>query len=312
MNRLIIDCDTGIDDSLALLFAGLRKDIEISAVCSVFGNCSAHQAAINTMKILDLIDYPDVPIAIGENKPLVGEATFATHVHGSNGIGDVELPDSKRKLSPLSSVELLLKMVRENPGEYTLITLGRMTNVALALEREPELPKLVKKLIFMGGTIYHEGNVGPFVEANIGGDPLAASKVLSAGFDAIQVGLDVTQTTHLTTDDLRWLKKNCRRECEAAVDYLIEALKGYFRFNHEDSGMVDCCPVHDPLALVMTVAPELGEVEYWPAHVETEGRYTAGQILIDKRLHGEDWPKLGCVLKVDHRKCVETILREFC
>ena len=273
MNRFIIDCDTGIDDSLALLFAGLRKDVEIVGICSSFGNCSSQQAAINSMKILDLINYPDIPIAVGANKPLVGEAEFAARVHGNNGIGDVELPESKRQLSPLSSVELLLKLVKENPGELTLITLGRMTNVALALEIEADLPKLVKKLVFMGGTIYHEGNVGPFVEANIGGDPLAASRVLSAGFDAVQVGLDVTQTTHLTTADLEWLSANCRQETEAAVKYLRQALVGYFRFNHEASGMVDCCPVHDPMAIVMAVEPQLGEIEYWPAHVETDGQF---------------------------------------
>ncbi len=312
MKRLIIDCDTGIDDSLALLFAGLRKDLKIEAICSVFGNCSAHQAALNSMKILDLIGYPDIPIAEGENKPLVGQASFAVNVHGANGIGGVELPESRRKLCELNSVDLLIKLARENPGELTLVTLGRMTNVALALKIEPRLPKLIKKLVFMGGTIYQEGNVAPFVEANIGGDPLAAQKVLQAGFDSIQVGLDVTQTTHLSGDDLKWLAANCRKENEKAVAYLRQALVSYFAFNHEASGMVDCCPVHDPLAMLLTVEPQLGRIEYWPASVETKGKYTAGQIIIDKRLHHEAWPKLGCVLEVDHRKCVETILQAFC
>jgi purine nucleosidase len=310
--RFVIDCDTGIDDSLALLFAGLRDDVEIVGICSSFGNCTAHQAAINSMKILDLIDYPDIPIAIGAERPLLGEPELAPYVHGNNGIGDVDLPESKRTFSDLNSVDLLLKLVRDNPGELTLITLGRMTNVALALEKEPDLPKLLKKLVFMGGTIYHEGNVAPFTEANIGGDPLAANKVLSAGFDAIQVGLDVTQTTHLTTDDLKWLKDNCSKKNEAAVDYLLKALVGYFRFNHDASGMIDCCPVHDPMAMLLAVIPELAEYEYWPATVETEGKYTRGQIVIDKRLHPESWPKLGIAMRVDHRKCVNTLLNEFC
>ena len=312
MKRLIIDCDTGIDDSLALLYAGLRKDVKIEAVCSVFGNCSAHQAVLNSMKILDLINYPEVLIAQGENKPLVGEAHFAANVHGENGIGGVELPQSSRKLSDLSSAELLVKLARENPGELTLVTLGRMTNVALALEIEPGLPKLIKKLVFMGGTIYHEGNVGPFVEANIGGDPLAAHEVLQAGFDTVQVGLDVTQTTELTGDDLIWLADNCRPENKAAVAYLRQALVSYFAFNYEASGMVDCCPVHDPLAMLLAVEPQLGRIEYWPADVETKGSYTAGQILIDKRLQHEDWPEMGCVMEVDHRACVEAILKIFC
>ena len=312
MHRLIIDCDTGIDDSLALLYAGLRKDIKIEAVCSVFGNCSAHQAALNSMKILDLISYPEVLIAEGENKPLAGEAHYAVNVHGANGIGGVQLPDSRRKLCGLASADLLVKLARDNPGELTLVTLWRMTNVALALEREPNLPELIDKLVFMGGTIYHEGNVGPFVEANIGGDPLAAHRVLKAGFDIVQVGLDVTQTTELTTDDLNWLAENCRPENQAAVRYLRQALIGYFAFNHEASGMVDCCPVHDPLAMLLALEPQMGRVEYWPAEVETQGRYTSGQILIDKRLQHEDWPVMGCVLEVDHRQCVEAILKIFC
>ena len=209
LKQILIDADTGIDDSIAILFALKRPDVRVMGVTTGFGNTTARQAAENSLRLIRLAGAPyEVPVAVGATEPLAGNWKGPDpHIHGPNGIGGVELPPSSQQPLEEPAWAFIARMAREHPGELTLVTLARMTNLAKALEIEPDLPRLLKRVVFMGGTFHAPGNVSPVAEANIAGDPEAADRVFQAGFDLTMVGLDVTQKVRLTTDHVAILDK---------------------------------------------------------------------------------------------------------
>lgn len=313
MVKLLIDCDTGIDDSIAILFALKRPDVRVVGITTSCGNTNAVQAAENSIRLVKLANTPyEVPVAIGENKPLVGEwGGPVPHIHGYNGIGDAEIPASAQKPLEEAACDFIVRMARENPGELTLVTLGRMTNIALALEKEPELPKLIKNVVSMGGTIYAPGNVTPVCEANIAGDPEAADAVFMAGFDLTLVGLDVTAKTRLTTHHLDMLDKYCLPENRPIMDYLHTAMNLYYNFNRMQNNCLDHCPVHDPLAMLVAVDPSLVTMQKRRTRVECGGTMCRGMIVTDLREYPMDAPFASLCLDVDATRAVEELIAAF-
>ena len=294
LKQILIDADTGIDDSIAILFALKRPDVRVMGVTTGFGNTTARQAAENSLRLIRLAGAPyEVPVAVGATEPLAGNWKGPDpHIHGPNGIGGVELPPSPQQPLEEPAWAFIARMAREHPGELTLVTLARMTNLAKALEIEPDLPRLLKRVVFMGGTFHAPGNVSPVAEANIAGDPEAADRVFQAGFDLTMVGLDVTQKVRLTTDHVAILDKYAAPENRPIVDYLKQALPFYFRFNRLQNNCLDHCPVHDPLAMLAAVDPSVVTVRTIPARVERGGSFS---ICVD----------------VDSRRALEELLTTF-
>src|SRR5512143_1805799 len=177
---LILDVDTGIDDSLALLYAAASPDAELVAATCVAGNIEARQVAINTRAVLELAGRTDVEVAIGREVPLVRRLETTPETHGPQGLGHAELPPPSRPLSARHAVDLIVEEARRRPGEIVLVTLGPLTNLALALEREPALPHLLKGWTLMGGSYRHPGNTAPTTEWNIHCDPDAAKSAFTA------------------------------------------------------------------------------------------------------------------------------------
>lgn len=309
MTKLFIDCDTGIDDSLALLFALKRPDVRVTGITASCGNTTAAQAAENTLRILRLAEPGyEVPVAIGAEAALDGTPPEPIpHIHGRNGIGNVILPAGPQKPLEGDGVDFLIDTVRRNKGDITLVMLGRLTDAALALEKEPELPRMVKRLVVMGGTLYAPGNVGPMSEANIKGDAAAADRVLRAGFALTLTGLDVTTKVRLTLSRLAELKRTCAPASRPAVDYLLEAFGNvYIPFNRVQSGRDDC-PVHDPLAMLAAVEPGLFTGERLALGADCTGGAGHGRIL---PLDG-DGRTAFVPLDVDADAAVEKILSVF-
>src|SRR6476469_10116215 len=172
---LILDVDTGIDDSLALLYAVASADVELVAATCVSGNIDAGQVAINTRAILELAGRSDIEVALGREVPLVRELETTPETHGPQGLGHAVLPPPSRTLSERHAVDLLVEEVRRRPGEITLVTLGPHTNLALALDKEPSLPRLLKGYTLMGGAFGVSGNTTPTTEWNIHCDPDTAT-----------------------------------------------------------------------------------------------------------------------------------------
>ncbi|HTW07559.1 MAG TPA: nucleoside hydrolase [Acidimicrobiales bacterium] len=242
---IFVDCDTGVDDAVALLYLLADPGIEVCGISTVFGNVSAAAAAQNTLWVLDVAGRAgSIPVARGCEASLVGERPErATRVHGANGLGGVEIGVPTGKLSPLSGPELIVRTARERPGEVHILATAPLTNLAVALRTEPELPNLIAGVTIMGGAALAPGNVTPAAEANIWHDPEAAQAVLSAPWPTTLVPLDVTMREVMTEEQLAVLAS-----AEAApARFAARILASYFDYYSNIYGR-KACACHDVLA----------------------------------------------------------------
>lgn len=282
---VLVDCDTGVDDAMALLYLLHRDDIEVVGITSVFGNNTAAQCAHNSIRVLELVGRADIPVAIGAENPLVGEVSYlATHVHGGDGLGDSGLPvEVSTGVSSLTAVELIDELSERHRGRLRMLAVGPLTNVAHALDAIGDLPDRVADLVIMGGAADVAGNQSPAAEANIIHDPEAAHRVLSAPWRTTLVPLDVTMTEIVTEEHRARLVA-----ADTAVTRFVAAITDfYFGGYGFDSYGRRCSPCHDALAagiltgeMVPTVFPLLHvEVDCsdGPGRgatiVDTRGRY---------------------------------------
>lgn len=285
MKHIIIDCDTGIDDSIAILYALKNKNIRVEGITTGFGNTSPKQAAENSLRLIKLSECGYVvPVAVGAAHALNGEyEDEPVHIHGDNGIGNVDLPQSDQKVLDETACDFIIRKADELEGDLTIVTLGRLTNLAKALEKDPRLPYKVKNVVAMGGCMQKPGNITPFAEANIHGDAEAANIIIKAGFHMMLVGLDVTTETFIKQEDLDSLYKYSTKKNRPILDYMKNALGYYFKFNYDTTGSVDRCVVHDPLAVILAEDPSIGEYSFMRAEVECESKEYYGRIKTDGR-----------------------------
>lgn len=255
MHKVIFDTDPGIDDAMALLFLERHPDIELLGVTSVFGNASADTTTRNAQFLKREFGIK-APVARGADitfDPGRPMASWPTFVHGVNGLGDIEVPETIEDvpLDPRPAFQFIIDTVREHPGEVEIVAVGRMTNLAMALARDPEIAGLVKQVVVMGGAFETNGNVTPAAEANIHGDPEAADVVFTAPWKVVIIGLDVTLQTVMT----RTTMKELALRGGPAVELLARISDPYIDFYSQqvEDGMV----VHDSCACAYVVAPEL-------------------------------------------------------
>ncbi|MCZ9884480.1 nucleoside hydrolase [Arthrobacter sp. B2a2-09] len=244
-----LDCDTGIDDSLAIAYLLASPEVELAGIGTVSGNVSAAVGAVNTLNLLHAAGRAGIPVAVGAHDPLMG--TFdggAPHVHGDNGIGGVTLEDSGLTSESETAAEMLVRLANERPGELRVIAVGPLTNLALALQLDPKLPALVRDVTIMGGAAFVPGNISPVAEANIFNDAEAAAVVMEADWPVTLVPLDVTMNHRFD--------ESHRAALEAAGHPVASALSGmlvqYFAFYNTIFGE-HCAALHDPLAAAIAV-----------------------------------------------------------
>jgi purine nucleosidase len=315
---VILDVDTGIDDSLALLYAAASPDAELVGVTCVFGNTDAAHVGINTRAILELAGRTDVEVAMGREVPLVRPLVTTPETHGPQGLGHAELPPPSRPLSGRHAVDLIVDTARARPGEITLVTLGPMTNLALAVEREPALPRLLRAYVYMGGAFSASGNTTPTTEWNVHCDPEAAQLVHRAWSTAIEadatipralgLGLNVTERARIGTDEVVRIARRAgstpddslalaRGEdpmlpvhsvaSNPVVRYLADALRFYFEFHAQYDGFYGAF-IHDPLAVAAALDRSLVSASAMAVDVETRGELTTGMTVADpRRLSGK-------------------------
>lgn len=283
----VLDCDTGIDDSMAILYLLSEPAAEVLAITTTFGNTNVEQAARNTLGLLELAGRPDVPVSIGATHPL--DSPFdggAPHVHGGNGVGDVELPTPSRTPTGEQAADTIVRLAREHPGELNLIAIAPLTNIALALRAEPKLPELVKSLTIMGGAVLAPGNLSPVGEANIGNDPEAAAEVFRAGWQITLVPLDVTMTQVMEESDRMLLVAS-----DSPVSRTLgEMLDFYFNFYNDIFGR-RCSALHDPLAVAIatgSATPALAPLV--PVVIDATAGPARGQTIADMRGKYRNYP----------------------
>ncbi|MGF7120779.1 nucleoside hydrolase [Rhodococcus sp. BE178] len=301
--RLIVDVDTGIDDSVALLYLLAREDADIVAVLSTAGNVPTAQVAANNLAWLDLCGRPDIEVAVGADGPLKIPLRTTEDTHGPQGIGYAVLPPSTRALSERSAAQAWIELTRENPGELVGLVTGPLTNLALAIRADPELPQRLRRLVVMGGAFQHPGNTTPVAEWNISVDPEAAAEVFAAFSSVpedrapIVCGLDVTERIELRPDHLRRLAELAdstpveligsddapdarSTTSNPIVRHLSDAVRFYFQF-HRDHGQGFIAHMHDPFAAAVALDPTIARYRAATVDVETEGRITRGQTVAD-------------------------------
>ncbi len=270
MFRVIIDTDPGIDDALALFLALAFPDVQIEAITTVSGNVPVHLTTRNALALLELAKRPDIVVARGSDRPLLRQPVFAEYVHGQNGIGNVALPEPQHT-SANSAVETIIQKILQAPGEVTLVALGPLTNLALAVRCEPRLVQSVREVVIMGGALRVPGNVSPAAEFNIFGDPHAAHIVLHAGWPLRLVSLDVTNQTVIQRQQFATLAANghpVTQSMKAMVDYYLDEFG-------KPRGM-SAFPMHDPLCLAAAIYPDLIVWKKAYVDIELSGTLTFG------------------------------------
>ncbi len=281
--KVIFDTDPGVDDAIALYFALAHPRIELLGITTTFGNVTVDQAAANALYLTALANR-NVPVSKGVQKPWFKLAEpVPDFIHGGDGLGN--LPSrvaTTGALDPRASAQFIVETARTHPGQVTLVAVGPLGNLALALKLEPALPILLSEVIVMGGAVLEPGNVSPVAEANIWNDPHAADKVFTAGWKLTMVGLDVT---HKVVTELAMFDKIARHHRHAATDTLHHAVKFYSTFYtglHKHMEQTPGCYAHDLLAFIYLVAPELFTVETAAVRVATEG-LAQGQTMLNRR-----------------------------
>lgn len=307
---IILDVDTGIDDALAILYLLRHPDVKVEGITTGFGNVDAELATLNTLKMVELAGKAgEIPVAKGAGSPLFRKwGGPVPHIHGKNGIGEVKLPQPAQKEFEETAADFIVRTVNEKVGEVTLVCVGRLTNLAIALAKDVTLPKKVKKLVIMGGTLRAPGNVTPVSEANIIGDPEAAHMVFEAGFPLTMVGLDVTMEAPITPADVEGLLQRADDEHRPLIQELSDMLDFRFRAYDETDGFSVGCPLHDPLAAAVAVDPTLVETEEHYIRIETKGQLSAGATLADLRARPKERTNTSVCVKVDS----ERFISHFC
>lgn len=272
--KTAFDVDTGVDDSLALLYALNKPRFEIVGIATVTGNVEADLAAENTLKILDLAGAPEIPVTVGALRPLGGRwEGLVSVIHGDNGLGNVTLPASSRKTTGKGVEEHYLELGERCQGELVLIALGPLTNIAT--------------------------------------DPEAADLVFQSGMDITAVGLDVTTKVRFKKSHMDWLDTHCKPSCRAEVDYLKEAFKHYRHGNQVQNYCIDDSPLHDPLAVMCAAVPSLVHTQMRKARVECGGTYCRGMIVTDLREHPFQAEYIRFATAVDEERALGELLSAF-
>ncbi|HKU32107.1 MAG TPA: nucleoside hydrolase [Arthrobacter sp.] len=283
-----LDCDTGIDDALALAYLLASPHAHVRGIGSVSGNVSAAVGARNTLDLLQLAGHAHIPVALGAHDPLAGSFHGgAPHVHGTNGIGEVSITTAAAALAPETAPEMLVRLAHEHPGTLKVLAIGPLTNIAESLRLDPELPGLVDEITIMGGAALAPGNITRVAEANIANDPEAAALVLSADWKITLVPLDVTMANVLEESH----RQELLASTEAVPLALGEMLGYYFRFYEGIYGRA-CSAMHDPLAAALAVgAVSAAVAPVVRVDVDTTSGPGRGQTICELRGLYMDYPE---------------------
>ena len=275
--RIILDCDPGIDDALAIAFAHGHPGIELVGITTVAGNVGLAKTTANALAVSEFVGAAGTPVTAGCAGPLLRPALDARHVHGDSGLGGAVLPPATASPAPGHAIDYIVDTVGAAPGEITLVATGPLTNIALAVKREPRLADWVRRFVIMGGSA-GRGNVTPAAEYNIWADPEAAAAVFRAGWTVTMLGLDVTLRTGATEAVLRRMSELG----QLGTGLLLPALEQYHSVS-EPAGP----PVHDVCAVAWVAEPDLFGLVPARVQVEVAGQFTAGMTVTDFDFPGE-------------------------
>lgn len=294
--KILLDCDPGHDDAIALLLALASPEVELLGVTTVAGNQTLAKTTANAIRVLELAGRGEVPVAAGADRPLVRDRRVAANVHGESGLDGPDLPPPQGAPDKAHAVDFLA----EHLAGATLVAIGPLTNIALLLARYPEARP--ERLVLMGGAIA-EGNVTPAAEFNIWADPEAAARVFASGLDVTMVGLDVTHRALMTRAHAEQLRGAGR------VGRFVAELLDFYGVFHRDVYRFDGSPVHDAVAVAQVIRPELLQLERLNVRVDCESELCRGRTVVDVWRRTGLEPNANVAVGIDSQALLERLAR---
>jgi len=271
LQRIIVDTDPGVDDALAILLALRSPEFKVEAITAVAGNVPLEFTLANALRLVEIAGRTDVPVAAGASHPLVRRLITADYVHGNNGLGGVEFPPPKIKPVSETAAEIIRRIIRNSPGEISIVAVGPLTNVATVLRADPDLAPMIRSIVLMGGSL-SGGNITPAAEFNFYVDPEAARIVFDAGVPLTMVGLDVTRQVLLTDEHINALAAG-KNPSSQATARIMRATMERMRKGRD----VTVVAMHDPLTVANMIDPKILTLSDYYVEVETSGELSAGE-----------------------------------
>ena len=301
--RIILDTDPGIDDSLAILLALASPEVMLEGLSVVHGNSSTDQGMVNALSVLELAKASDIPVYKGCELPLVQPSLLAPETHGEQGIGYAKLSAPQTQPQVQKGSDFLIEKIMSNPGEMTLVCIGPLTNIALAIRQEPRIVENVKEVFIMGGAIRHEGNTTALAEFNTYVDPHAAHIVFHSGMPITLTPLDVTYQCIFLPDDLnRLLKIN-----SPITKFVGDATRFYMEF-HDEYQKIEGCVINDPMTMALTFMPGICDYQNLYVDVDISTGAGLGNTFADFYNYEKRTPNMNVALGVRPRMFMELFL----
>ncbi len=301
--KIILDCDPGQDDAVAMLLAHGSPAIELLAITTIGGNQTLAKVTANALAIATLLGIEGIPVAAGCERPLVQPLRTAAHIHGESGLDGVDLPEPAVALDPRHAVDLIIELVMTHePQSITLVPTGPLTNIAMALRKEPRIGERVAAVVLMGGG-YHTGNESPVAEFNVATDPEAAHIVFSEPWPLVMVGLDLTHQA-VATDEV--IARVAQVEGTAGR-FLGQVLAAYASAYRANRGFAHP-PVHDPCAVAHVIDPTVVVARPTPLSVELTGSLTRGMTVADFRPEAPADGHTQAAVTLDHPRFWDLVI----
>ncbi len=300
--KVIIDCDPGHDDAAAIVLAARSPELELLGITCVAGNVEVEKTSANAVRLCGFAGIRTVPVLKGMAQPLVGEMITATHIHGESGLGGVNLPETDLKLHSGHAVDFLIETIMASDGNITLIPTGPLTNIAMAILREPRIALNISGIVLMGGAM-GMGNVTPSAEFNIFADPEAAKIVFQSGAPLVMVGLDVTHKAVLTRQHLANIRQNGTLVADCLASMLLWHLDAITKL-----GRPKWAALHDACAVASVCDPTLLTTEPMWVDIETCGEFTRGRTVCDPGLSAGAAPNVRVGVDFDSKRFYDMLI----
>ncbi|MHA6305791.1 pyrimidine-specific ribonucleoside hydrolase RihA [Hafnia paralvei] len=300
---IILDCDPGHDDAIALILALASPELELKAVTTSAGNQTPDKTLRNALRILTLLQRGDIPVAGGAVKPLMRELIIADNVHGESGLDGPELPEPSFAPQTCNAVELIAQTLRASQQPVTVVATGPLTNIALLLTSHPELHAKISRIVIMGGAAML-GNWTPAAEFNIYVDPEAAEIVFQSGLPIVMAGLDVTHRAQIMSEDI----ERFRQLGNPVAGVVADLLDFFMEYHKQEKWGFQGAPLHDPCTIAWLIKPEIFTcVDRWVG-VETQGKYTQGMTVVDYYSLTANQPNTTVMMDVDRQAFVDLLV----
>ena len=300
---IILDCDPGHDDAIALILALASPELDLKAVTTSAGNQTPEKTLRNALRTLTLLQRNDIPVAGGAVKPLMRELIIADNVHGESGLDGPELPEPNFAPQQCNAVELIAKTLRESKEPMTIVATGPLTNIALLLTSHAELKPKIARIVIMGGAA-GLGNWTPAAEFNIYVDPEAAEIVFQSGLPIVMAGLDVTHRAQIMSEDIERF-----RQLDNPVAAVVADLLDFFmEYHKQEKWGFQGAPLHDPCTIAWLIKPSMFTcVERWVG-VETQGKYTQGMTVVEYYSLTNNAPNTTVMMDIDRQAFVDLLV----